>query len=62
MVKWGVINVFFYLFLYEGERGEVIRCSSSLHGGFWGDLQQSYKSHVGHVGKVSIEECCKNDD
>ena len=54
-----IIIIFFW------ERQRVTGCSSSAswakNRGFLGDLQQQYKSQ-GHVGKVSVEERCKNDD
>lgn len=51
----------YFLFVQEVEGSEVKHCSSCLHRGFWGGLQPKHKSYVVHVGKVSIEERCKND-
>ena len=53
------------IIIFFCERQRVTGCSSSAswakNRGFLGDLQQQYKSQ-GHVGKVSFEERCKNDD
>lgn len=61
----GMIYRSLIIIIFFWERQRVTGCSSSAswakNRGFLGDLQQQYKSQ-GHVGKVSIEERCKNDD